>query len=150
MKRAERIALFLIVILFIILFAIPLLGIMLFYGGVYSPSANTESPAYTVRVATGFGELGLPHDWQYSATTLTIVLKNQVGQAITVTNVSTASCSFNGLIPISSGGVATVTLEGCATKSVGERFSETVTVIYSVAGGLPRTATGTIKGAAAV
>ncbi len=115
----------------------------LFALGVFNPST------YTGRAATGFGGLGTPADWQYSAGNLTIVLNNQVGQAITVTNVTTAQgCAAGGSTPIAAGSTATFTINGCTVKSTGSSYSETITVTYSVAGGLTRTATGTITGSA--
>ncbi len=115
----------------------------LFALGVFNPST------YTGRAATGFGELGTPSDWQYSGTSLTIVLKNQVGQAITVSNVTTVQGCYDGTsTPIAAGSTATFTLSGCTLKGAGSSFSEAITVAYSVAGGLPRSASGTITGTA--
>ena len=114
----------------------------LFALGVFNPST------YTGRAATGFGEMGTPADWQYSGGNISIVLKNQVGQAITVTNVTTQSCSFGGLTSISAGGQEQFDLAGCTAKGVGDSYSESVIVTYSIAGGLPRTASGTITGTA--
>ena len=115
----------------------------LFALGVFNPST------YTGRAAMGFGELGTPSDWQYSGTTLTIVLRNQVGQDINVTSVSSTGCTTNTTATdISAGGTGTFTLTTCASKSAGSSFSQQVTAQYSVAGGLPRTASGTITGTA--
>ena len=115
----------------------------LFALGVFNPST------YTGRAATGFGELGTPSDWQYSTTTLTIVLRNQVGQAITVSNVTTVQGCYDATsTPIAAGSTATFTLSGCTSKSTGSSFSEQIAVQYTVAGGLPRTASGTITGTA--
>ena len=115
----------------------------LFALGVFNPST------YTGRAATGFGELGTPADWQYSQGNLTIVLKNQVGQAITVSNVTTAQGCYDGTsTPIAAGSTESFSITGCTTKSAGDSYSESVTVTYSIAGGLPRTASGTITGTA--
>ena len=115
----------------------------LFALGVFNPST------YTGRAATGFGGLGIPADWQYSGTTLTIVLSNQVGEAITVSNVSTSGCYLAGSTAIPAGGEASFPITGCTSKSVGASYSEQVTVTYAVAGGLTRTASGTLTGSAA-
>ena len=113
----------------------------LFALGVFNPST------YTGRAATGFGELGTPADWQYNNSTITVVLRNQVGQAITVSSVAAAQgCSDTTSTPIAAGSTATFTLTPCTTKSAGSSFSEQITVQYSVAGGLTRTASGTLTG----
>jgi hypothetical protein len=123
----------------------------LFALGVFNPST------YTGRAATGFGELGAPADWQYAASTgtpatstFTVVLKNQVGQGITVSNVTTVQGCYDATsTPISAGSTASFGITGCTPKSKGESYSETVTVTYAVAGGLARTASGTLTGTVA-
>jgi hypothetical protein len=115
----------------------------LFALGVFNPST------YTGRAATGFGELGTPSDWQYSTTTFTVVLKNQVGQDISVTSVGSTGCTADTTVTaIPAGGTGTFTLTACSSKSAGSSFSQAVTVAYSVAGGLPRSASGTLTGTA--
>jgi len=114
----------------------------LFALGVFNPST------YTGRAATGFGELGAPSDWQYSATTLTLVLRNQAGVAVTVNNVTTVQGCYDATGgPIAAGGTATFTITGCTNKASGASFSETITVSYTASGStLERTATGTVTG----
>ena len=115
----------------------------LFALGVFNPST------YTGRAATGFGELGAPADWQYSGTDFTVVLKNAVGQDITVTNVTSTGCTeWSGSQAIAAGSTQSFALTACPSKSTGASFSQAVTVSYSVAGGLPRTASGTLTGTA--
>ncbi|MEM7815876.1 MAG: hypothetical protein QXN71_02030 [Candidatus Aenigmatarchaeota archaeon] len=116
----------------------------LFALGVFNPST------YTGRAATGFGELQAPADWQYSGTTFTIVLRNGVGQDITVSNVSSTSCSeWTGSQPISPGSTYSFALTPCTEKSSGASFSEEVKVTYRVAGStLDRVATGRLTGTA--
>ena len=115
----------------------------LFALGVFNPST------YTGRAATGFGELGAPSDWQYTGTTFNVVLRNQVGQDITVSSVNSTACTSDTTsTPIAAGSTATFALTACPSKSAGSSFSQAVTVSYSVSGGLPRTASGTLTGTA--
>ena len=116
----------------------------LFALGVFNPAT------YTGRAATGFGGLGTPADWQYSLTTLTIVLNNQVGQAITVSNVTTVQGCYDATsTPIAAGSRGTFALTPCTSKGAGESFSEAITVTYMVSGStLDRSATGTLTGTA--
>jgi hypothetical protein len=115
----------------------------LFALGVFNPAT------YTGRAATGFGELGTPADWQYSGTSIQIVLRNQVGQEITITEVSSPSCSSDTTEKtMLAGSTATVSLTGCARKNPGDSYSEMVTVKYSVEAGMTRTASGTLTGTA--
>lgn len=117
----------------------------LFALGVFNPAT------YTSRAATGFAGLGTPADWQFTGTTFTVKLSNQVGQGITVTSVESSPCTDNTTsTDISAGATAEFTLLTCGTtaKSVGDSYSQQVTVTYSVAGGYNRTATGTLTGTA--
>jgi len=137
-------------VLIIILLIVGLISLSLILSGSFLFATGAFNPeTFTSKVATGFGELGTPSDWQYSGTTLKIVLKNQVGQDINVISVFSAGCSeYTTPADISRGGTRTFTLTSCAPKSAGDSFSQQVTVQYSVPGGLPRTAEGTITGIA--
>src|SRR3990172_218986 len=90
----------------------------LFALGVFSPST------YTGHQATGFGELGTPSDWQYSGTNLTIILKNQIGADVSITNVTAAGCSGSlaAVVPLPSSG-ATVMVDGCPSKVAPATYS---------------------------
>jgi len=115
----------------------------LFALGVFNPATYTSS------AATGFAGLGTPREWAYSGTAFTIVLNNQVGQAITVSNVTAAQgCYDDTSTPISAGSTATFTLN-CTSKAIGDSYSEAITVTYRVSGGtLDKAATGTLTGTA--
>jgi hypothetical protein len=115
----------------------------LFALGVFNPST------YTGRAATGFGGLGTPSDWQYTGTSFIVKLSNQVGQDINVTSVASTGCTPDTTpTDIAAGETGTFTLTCTASKSAGSSFSQAVTVEYSVAGGLPRSASGTLTGTA--
>src|SRR4030042_622198 len=140
--RNVLVTVFVLVILIGILFFL-FMGPALFALGVFSPST------YTGHQATGFGELGMPRDWQYSGTTLTIFLGNQASQNIEISGVSSSSCNpYTTGTTIPAGGTAQVTLYGCSQKSAGTSYSQPVTVQYSIADGLTKPASGTLTGIA--
>ena len=115
----------------------------LFALGVFNPAT------YTSRAATGFAGLGTPDDWQYSGTTFTVKLSNQVGEAVTVANVDATGCASNtSLTNMAAGATAEITLGTCTSKGVGDSYSQSVTVLYYAPGGYNRTATGTLTGTA--
>jgi hypothetical protein len=117
----------------------------LFALGVFSPST------YTGHQATGFGELGTPADWQYSDTDLTIILRNQIGNDVSISNVTSAGCTGGLAAPVTlpSSDTVQVVVDGCPDKNAPATYSQQVTVTYTVgAAGLLRTASGTLTGTA--
>ncbi len=116
----------------------------LFALGVFSPST------YTGHQATGFGELGTPEDWQYSDTNITIILRNQIGQDVSISNVTSAGCTGSAApVSLPSSDTVQVVVEGCPDKNAPATYSQLVTVTYTVGvGGLTRTASGTLTGTA--
>jgi hypothetical protein len=107
--------------------------------------------------ATGFGELGMPSEWQYKYDgSFSITLKNNGAVPITINSV-TANCGTDGstvvletLAPmhLESGGGITYSTgdEKCALKEPGESYSVSVTVRYLQETSFLKTASGTVTG----
>lgn len=59
--------------------------------GVFNPSTLTG------KRSTGFPNLGAPTDWQYAGTTFTIVMTNNAGKTVTISQAgSTVNCGASG------------------------------------------------------
>jgi hypothetical protein len=131
----------------ILLPALIIVGVIVaaavFAFGVFNPAT------YTGSAATGFGELGTPADWIYSSTTLTVTLKNSLSESITVTEVSSPSCTPDSAQrSISAGGRATFILAGCTKKIPGTSYSESLIVRYTKPSGLAHSVSGVLTGIA--
>lgn len=117
----------------------------LFALGVFNPAT------YTGRAATGFGGLGTPADWQYTGTSLSMMLTNQAGVSVTVTAVNSTGCTggFSGSTPIASGSTAEFTVTGCPSKNAGDSYSQAVVINFTRSGSVyPSMASGTVTGTA--
>jgi len=137
----------------IALYFVAFMFLSSFFLGMFNPSAYLGAGGS----ATGFGELGLPSQWQYAYDgSFSVTLKNNAGTPITINSV-TVNCGAEGsmvvletLDPLSleSGGDITYSSgsERCALKEPGETYSVSVDVRYLQGGGLPKTASGTVTG----
>ncbi len=146
----------LVIIPFIVAIALSFVAFMLlpsFFLGLFNPSAYIGGAG----IATGFGELGLPSQWQYAYDgSFSISLKNNAGVPITINSV-TANCGTGGstvvletLDPmhLESGGGITYSTgdEKCALKEPRESYSVSVTVRYLQETSFLKTASGTVTG----
>ena len=119
--------------------------------GVFNPATYTGSRA------TGFATLGAPTEWAFDSTTNTfsIVLKNGLGESITVSDVTAEISGQSGSnttsTTISPGSTALFTMTVSNTGlSTGDSYSAKVTIKYTKAGGtLTMTEMGTVTGIAA-
>jgi len=124
-----------------------------FLGGIFNPSAYIGGSGS----ATGFGELGLPSQWQYAYDgSFSVALKNNAGVPITINSV-TANCGAEGstivletLDPMHlelSGSITYSTGdERCQLKNPGDSYSVSLIVRYLDAGNILKMADGTVTG----
>ncbi|MCX6814095.1 MAG: Yip1 family protein [Candidatus Aenigmarchaeota archaeon] len=143
-------------IIIIIMFFVASMFPLSFFSGMFNLSSFMGGTV----AATGFGELGMPSEWQYKYDgNFSITLKNNAAVPITINSV-TADCGSGGstvvletLDPmhLESGGGITYSTgdEKCALKNPGESYSVSVTVRYLQETSFLKTASGVVTGRAA-
>lgn len=121
-----------------ILAAIIAIGVLAYFGvfspGKFTPSASVlSSPLYA-------------NNWQIKATGVSIEIKNNGGDDLTLGNVTIAGCAtVNSGASLPANGLATVTVP--CTLTAGVAFKGDVTVSYTKAGSsLASQSTGTVAG----
>ena len=122
--------------------------------GVFNPSTLTGQRS------TGFPNLGAPSEWQYSATTFNIIMRNNLGQSVSLSGgnhtvtCGTAGAAVNltdtGSGDWAAGAARTFQATGCTSLGTGSSYSLTVNVQYQKSGGTYwNTEVGTVTGTAA-
>ena len=128
---------------------VMIVGVVLWQLGIFGGGPGA------VNTASGFGKIKpMEPSIKYTATTLSFSLMNGVGQGVngtTITNTG-GDCGVATAAPgdMGAGAVEEITLT-CGTKTSGQSFSTTMTIVYgvTVAGSdITHTETGTIRGVA--
>ena len=134
---------------------VMIVGVVLWQLGIFGGGPGA------VNTASGFGKVKpMEPSIKYSGPTLEFSIMNGVGQGITNANITAATgdCAASSVPQLLSsdgvmgaGEVSAETITGCTSKTSGQSFSTTLTIVYdtTIAGSpVTHTETGTIRGVA--